>query len=191
MKQHPILALSAVFALLFTGCVIRSVNPWFSPDTRVATPSPAGLWTDADASVAVFFSPLENNQYAVVLQNEKNEASRFTASLHRIDSNLFLVATAPERQDLGVFATVPAHLLFRVDWGTNQFRLFPLNLTDFQSRLARHQITPMAGGNTTNGFILTASTDELTEFIRAELGDAALFSEKPLYTFRAATAQKN
>jgi hypothetical protein len=190
MKHHPLLALFAVFALLFTGCVIRSVNPWFAPETRAATPSPAGFWTDANAPMAVFFGPIEENRYSVLLQDGKTE-SRFTASLHRIDSNLFLVATAPERQDLGVFATVPAHLLFRVDWGTNQFRLFPLNLTDFQSRLARYHISPLEGGDTTNGFILTATTDELTEFLRAEFGDPTLFSEKPLYTFRAATAQKN
>jgi hypothetical protein len=189
MKSHPLLALFAVFALLFTGCVIRSVNPWFAPDTRVADPSPAGLWTDADASVAVFFSPLENNQYGVVLQNEKNEASRFIAAFHRIDSHLFLVATAPERQDLGVFATVPAHLLFRVDWGTNQFCLYPLNLKEFDLRLAKHRMVPLEGGNSTNGYILTSATPELTKFIHAEFSDATLFSEKPLYSFRAATAR--
>jgi hypothetical protein len=185
MNRHSLRLLVTGFALLFTGCVIRAINPWFAPDTRIADPALAGLWTDADASVAAFFSPLDKNQYAVLLQDGKNEA-RFAAALHRIDSNLFLVATPPDRQDLGLFATVPAHLLFRVDWGTNQFRLFPLNLTGFQNRLARHPITSLEEGDTTNGYILTSSTPELTKFIRAELGDATLFSKKPLYTFRAA-----
>lgn len=184
MKHHPLLALSVVFALLFTGCVIRSVNPWFSPETRVADPSLAGFWTDANAPMAAFFGPIEENRYSVLLQDGKTE-SRFTAALHRIDSNLFLVATVPDRPDLSVFATIPAHLLFRVDLKNNQFRLFPLNLKEFDLRLARYRIFPQAGGNSTNGYILTASTAELSEFIKTEYGDTTLFSEQPLYTFRA------
>lgn len=184
MKTIPFWRSASIgFVLLFTGCVIRSVNPWLTTDTQVNQPSPAGFWTDAEASIAAFFTPTEKGFYSVLLQNEKNEASRYTASLHRIDQTLFLMALPPERQDLGVFATIPAHLLFKVEWKDHSFRLFPLNMTDFEARLARHSLKPLEGGNSTDGYILTASSRELTDFIKAELNDPALFAEKPLYTF--------
>jgi hypothetical protein len=191
MKKNPGSALLLVAGLLAAGCVVRSIHPWLSEESRVEEPSLLGLWHDAQAESVVSFASepaASDYTYSLLLTNAKNETSRFAANLHRIDHTLLLVVAPAPRDDIGVFATLPGHLLFKVRLGKNSLRLQEIDLDSFEERAAKSRIPLLADGSKNDGYVLTGTTDEAEAFLRSQLAAPGFFEKKPLYSFRRLAA---
>ena len=180
----PLLAAS----LLCAGCVIRSIYPWLSDETRVDEPSLIGGWHDAQEQHAAFFAESTNSSdyaYSVLLVQKQNEVSRFSANLHRIDDVLLLVVGPEEGQDLGGYAILPGHLLFKAALDGDSLKLFAIDLETFPERAAKAKL-PLLPVSSTNEkpSIATGTTAEAEAFVRSQLADPRFFDAEPLYSFR-------
>ena len=100
MKTSAFRILPLLVAGLFAaGCVVRSIQPWLSDESRVKEPSLVGAWHDAKATCTAFFSESDDSDcdYDVLLVTDNQDVSRFTASLHKLDElHVLTVGPAPE-----------------------------------------------------------------------------------------------
>ena len=175
-------------ALLAAGCVVQSIYPWLSDETRVDEPSLLGGWHDAQEQHVAFFAEATNASdyaYSVLLVQKQNEISRFSANLHRIDDKLLLVVGPEAGQDLGRYAILPGHLLFKAELDGDSLKLFAVDLETFPGRAAQAKLAVLPAGSTNEKpSVLTGTTAEAEAFVRSQLADPEFFDEQPLYSFR-------
>lgn len=194
MKRIAVSALLLVLLLLCAGCVVQSIYPWLSDETRVDEPSLIGGWHDAQEQHVAFFAESTNSSdyaYSVLLVQKQNEISRFSANLHRIDDTLLLVVGPEERQDLGRYATLPGHLLFKAVLDGDVLKLYGVDLESFEKRAEKSAMSflPVSSTNEKPS-VLIGTTAEAEAFLRAQLADPEFFDEKPLYSFRKLTTDE-
>ena len=174
--------------LLGAGCVVQSIYPWLTDETRVDAPSLLGGWHDARQQHAAFFVQSTNSSdfaYSVLLVQKRNETSRFTANLHRLDDVLLLVAGPEEQEDLGAYARLPGHLLFKAVLAGDSLELFEVDLVSFGARAAQADLSLLAVASTNEKpSVLTATPADVEAFVRAQLAEPGFFKEQPLYSFR-------
>ncbi len=183
MKKSSGLCLLLGVCLLSSGCLIRSLHPWLSDETRVETPLLAGTWTDATEDATIFFSLNSASNYAVLLVGEGKDISHFTAELHRVDDTLLLQVAPEDRTDLGAFVTLPGHLLYRVVLKKNSLKLYELNLEAFEERAQASEIPLLPDSSKKNGYVLLPTTETLKSFIRLNLSKKGFFKPKPAFSF--------
>ena len=171
--------------LLGAGCVVRSIQPWLSDGSRVDEPSLLGSWQDAENETVAFFTDPDSADYAyaVTLAGAKDRGG-FMANLHRID-DAYLLAVGPEvRNDVGSYATLPAHLLFKAVFAGDSMHLYAVDLESFAGRTENTTVPLLPGGSKNDGYVLTGTTADSEAFLRAQLADPEFFDEEPLYSFR-------
>lgn len=182
MKKSLVLLLAG---LCCAGCIVQSIRPWLSEESRVAEPALLGAWHDAKQEIVAFFadSSSADYDYDVTLAGA-DESSRFQANLHRVDDILLLVVGPEERQDAGVYATVPGQLLFKAVWDGDSLKFHAIDLDTFPDRTANTQTPFLPGGSKNDGYVLTGTAADSEAFLRAQLADPAFFDPDPLYSFR-------
>lgn len=171
--------------LLGAGCVVRSIHPWLSDETRVDDPSLLGSWQDVENETVAFFTDPNSADYAyaVTLAGAKDRGG-FMANLHRIDDTLLLAVGPEEHNDVGSYATLPAHLLFKAVFAGDSMHLYAVDLESFAGRTENTTAPLLPGGSKNDGYVLTGTTADSEAFLRAQLADPTFFAEKPLYSFR-------
>lgn len=178
-----IAVVSMLGALLLTGCLVRSTEPWLADASKVTSPSLAGTWEDSGAK-ATFFFTLQGSNYAIRVVQEGKGASFFSASLHKVGDQLLLVAGPTEMKTLDAFVLAPAHLLLKANLADGVLALHPLNLDAVPDRLRASALAPSLSGSREKGFLLTAPTAALEEFIRAQIGTPDLFATEPAFRLK-------
>ena len=182
--KRPV-ALSPLLAaiVLCAGCVVRSIQPWLADDSRVSEPSLIGAWHDADNHLAAFFSG-SPEEYQILAVNDGKTASRFVATLHRIDDVLLLAVGPTEPDDMEGCALLPGHILLKAALDGDSLKLYAVDLGSFPERAEKARIPLLAGGSQSDGYVLTGTSAEAEAFLRAQLADPGFFDEQPLYSFR-------
>lgn len=172
-------------ALCCAGCVVQSLHPWLAEESRVDDPSLLGSWHETEGDAVAFFTDANSADYdyAITMAGPKDLA-RFTANLHRIDDAFLLVVGPEERDDAGVYATRPAHLLFKAVLDGDSMKLHAIDLDSFAGRAEKTTVPLLPGGSQSDGYVLTGTTAESEAFLRAQLADPEFFDAEPLYSFR-------
>lgn len=177
----------AASLLLSVGCLVRSVHPWLSDESRVEEASLAGSWRDDKARTTATFIA-EGEGYRIDAIDGQQQASRLQATLHRVDDTLLLQIAPSDPEGLNAFALLPAHLLYKVQLGEDSLMLYPVDLHAFEARAAQARMPLLADGSTDDGYVLTGSPTDVESFLRSQLADPAFFSDTPHYTFQKAPA---
>ena len=178
-----VLLLSAL--LLSTGCVVRSIQPWLSAESRVQEPALIGSWHDVKNQSVAFFSESSSSEYdyhVLWVQNGK-DLSRFTAALHRIDDTLLLVVGPDDPENLNGCVLLPGHLLLKTTLDGDSLKFYNIDLDSFEARAAPASAGLLPGGSTLDGFTLGGATAAVEAFARAQLADPEFFDAEPLYSF--------
>ncbi len=183
MKTPSLAVLGIALAVLLSGCLVRSANPWLGDDTKIAAPSLAGAWHDEAQGMTLFFTPGEENGYKLLAVTQGKETASFIASLHKVDGALLLDVGPVEQGGLAGFAQMPAHMLFKVDWQTNAMQFLTIDMESAGARIAASPVGKFAAGDKEKSYILLDETSNLTAFVKAQLQDPAFFNPKPLYRF--------
>ena len=183
-----VLVLSGL-CLLGSGCLVRSLYPWLSEETRVADPPLSGAWQDVEKESIVFFNANTATNYDVLMVQEGEDVSRFSASLHRIDDALLLQVAPENRTDLGAFATLPGHLLYKAALEGDSLRLYAVDLDSFAGRAEKSGVAVLPDSAKDKGFVLLPPTENLEAFVRAQLHESGLFEAEPLFSFRRLPAK--
>ena len=171
------------------GCLVRSLYPWLSEESRVDDPSIAGTWQDVEKESVAFFNFTTTTNYDVLMVQEGQDISHFSASLHRIDDSLFLLVAPEDRTDLGALATLPGHLLYKAVLQGDYLLLFSIDLDSFADRAEQSKVAVLPDSGKDKGFVLLPPTDELEAFVRAQQHDPGFFGKEPFFSFRKLPAK--
>lgn len=175
--------------LLGSGCLVRSLHPWLSEESRVADPSLAGAWQDVEKECVAFFNPSTTPNYDVLMVQEGEDVSRFSASLHRLDDALLLQVAPENRTDLGAFATLPGHLLFQAVLEGDALRLTAVDLDSFAERAGKSKIAVLPDSAKDKRFLLLPPTGDLEAFVRDQSHEPGFFGAEPFFSFRRLPAR--
>ena len=185
MKSLRFLPFLAALALCLAGC-IPSVNPFYTEADLRAEPALAGRWrmTKNEAWEDWVFEPDGAKAYALTVTTSEGKTGRFAARLFELNGQKFFdfVATnvefAPSQYELGPVSLFAGHMLGRVEWAEDGFRLA---LFDFDwlgkyleqnpADLAHHR------GDQGKADLLLADTAALQRFVLAHLGEGELFKK--------------
>lgn len=182
MKALPVLLLSA--AVCFSaGCLVRSIHPWLPDETRVSEPVLSGSWQDADEKTTFSFAG-EPPEYQVLMTQAGKEAGHFTAALYRLDDTLLLVAGPADPAGQDGLALLPAYILLKAVPEDDLLRLYNVDLDSFGERAAAAQVPLVAGGSSSDGYVLAGTSADAETFLRAQLAAPDFFAAEPLYTLR-------
>lgn len=183
MKRLVASSLLLAAVILCASCVVRSVQPWLADDSRVSEPSLIGAWHDAGNNLVAFFSG-SPEEYQILAVSDGKAASRFVATLHRIDDVLLLAVGPADPDNMEGCALLPGYILLKAALDGDSLKLYAVDLESFPERAEKAGIPLLAGGSPSDGYVLTGTSADAEGFLRAQLADPAFFDEKPLYAFR-------
>ncbi|MEG1980436.1 MAG: hypothetical protein RR060_06890 [Victivallaceae bacterium] len=127
MKKLWSLLLVAV-VMLFCGCVVFSLKPYYTERNKIDVPDEAvGFWRDADSNVIQF----KSDGHAAYYSNDPNDPAKlvYQVVFFKVDNNLYLdgeLRLNESQLKLGMakFAVMPLHLLYKVEFGEKNLKLW-------------------------------------------------------------------
>ena len=172
--------------LFAAGCVVRSLQPWLSNESRVKDPALVGAWHDAKGKCVAFFSESDdsNYDYNILMVNNNTDVSRFTASLHKVDEQYVLTVGPGDPDNLNGIVLLPGYLLLKAELAGDSLKLYGINLDTFRERAEKAQVALVPDGSKDNGYTLAGDTEAVEAFVRTQLADPEFFDADPLYSFR-------
>ena len=181
MRTVKLLTAIAVAALM-TGCV-PSIHPLYTEKDLVFDRALLGVWVSGEGDgdkTTWTFTKSGKNAYSMVSADD-GEPARFEAKLVRLGDQLYLdilPVEAPVENDFYRSLLIRAHAFakIRIDKETLSVALMDPDWLKKQGSALAQQ------GLADGGVLLTASTQELQEFILKHGSDPALFGEPE--TFR-------
>ena len=210
MKTRTVI-FSVLLLALLSGCVVKSIHPFYKEGDVVYDGSLLGTWTDDDSTRWVI-SPYTfskgfmkgdstDNSYLFELYEDTLDAQRFNVHLFRLDGRMYLdfkPLPGDSQDDFLHMHMIPAHSLalaekgqdgrWTIGWFNEEWlgKLFNENRVKIS-----HEVVEAGAGEYGDQYILTASTGELQGFIRkyAIPGDAGLCVDEE--NFLCVTLTKN
>lgn len=186
MFQHKTLrifvgcaALTAV--IIMSSCWILSFHPLYLEENLLFENSLLGGWEHRDEDGGVerwTFLRDKDTSYSLLITDNKGFEGEFEAHLLQLDNLLYLdlLPTAPEEGNEFYYAhTVPFHSFLRIEQPGNELKMRAMDYDWLDTRLKDGSIS-ISHARRKDGFVLTATTKELQEFI-AEYTDEVFSSE--------------
>lgn len=182
MKKLSWLGLPIV-AFLLTGCIIRSLDPFYTDKDLVYDPALAGTWQGEkeEGDTWEFTGNPAEKSYALVHTDKKGNQAEFSVRLFQLGKTRFLDCVLTELTDsdenlneISSLHLVPTHSILKVEaigkelrlsWGSEE-KLRNL-LKQNPKAIAHHRF----GEKDDFGVLLTAPTAELQEFLKKHLDD--------------------
>jgi hypothetical protein len=170
MKVNWFVPLAAT-ALLFAGCIVTSVYPYYTEKDVVFDSALLGKWADVsktNSTEAWSFDKTDERTYKLTLL-ENGKQSAFDTRLFKLKGQAFLDCLPRDRGE----NSMPVHYLLRVDALAQTLEIRLLNydwLWKFvgnNPKAIKHIIVPVKVGETggKGDLVLTADTAELQKFI--------------------------
>lgn len=186
MKKVLESASHLLICLFAAGCVVRSLQPWLSDESRVKDPALAGAWHDAKAKCTAFFSESDDSHYDynVLMVTVNKDTTRFTASLHKLDEQLVLTVGPGDPDNLNGIVLLPGYLLLKAELAGDSLKLYGINLDTFRERAEKAQVALVPDGSKNDGYTLAGDTASVEAFVRTQLADPEFFDAEPLYSFQ-------
>lgn len=173
MKQTILLA-AGVGLTLITGCVVKSVYPFYTAKDEVSYPALAGAWVEPDANDRDAFWKFDHfgDKAYVLAVVENHQTNHYEAHSFRLKERTFLDLCPTERRE----NHLPLHYLLQIEPATNSLHFQGLNLEWLSKLLEKnpralpHILVPGEPGATNNlDLVLTADTPELQQFVLKHL----------------------
>ena len=181
MKTSAAFALGLT-ALIFGGCVVSSVFPFYTEKDVVFEPALLGSWTKAEggSEEEVWkFDKAGDRSYRFTLIQSQN-ATVMEGHAFKLEELLFLDVFSMD-QDVRV---IPPHYLFRVSQTTPTLKLVALDNERMRAFLAKdpsalaHHLVKNSDNPEDVRVVLTASTADLQRFIRKHLKGSEVWADE-------------
>jgi hypothetical protein len=178
--KPKIIALIIVLIIIVSGCLVKSIHPFYKESDIIFDTALIGLWSDKDSSiwtieqfqVSGFFGDTKNRNSYIISFNEKDEAQeKFIVNLFRLNNQLYVdfMPKDIDVPDITSFHLVKAHSIAKIDIAADSINLKWFNeswlaglFENNKIRIAHETIIDEKGEES---YVLTASTDELQKFI--------------------------
>jgi hypothetical protein len=192
MKRKIIFSI-LFFSLFFSSCLIKSFNPFFHKEDVVFDDQLLGRWVDQDDNLWSFEKyKIENIQenekkhpfYILNYREEDGGISRLLTTLFKLDDEYYLdffpdMETISDHELLAIH-TLPVHSLAKLGFtkdGQVSIRWFNeewlSELVEKNKTQIKHEVIRYDSDEGT--IVLSASTDELQQFIRKHSNDPEAF----------------
>lgn len=176
-------------AVVFMSCV-RSLHPLFDKEDLVYEPALVGTWAEKDRKNTWTFTKSGDKAYSLVYYEQehgsprmesKGESAEFTAHLGRLGKFTFLDLFPEERDEYGNTRNtlynlhiLPAHTIWRV-WLEGQVLRLALLDNGWLKEMIEQKKVQIAHEEIDGAIVLTASTQQLQEFVLQHAEDADAF----------------
>lgn len=182
-----------VLAALLSGCIVQSIQPFYTEDLVVELPSIRGKWRLA----TIEGKAAEKQERPWEFTKDQIEtydgevSSRVSVTYFKVmDAVLADITVAPLRSDEGpnVWWTIhvmPVHSLWRVELSGNSLMLTPLNYAWIRSLLAKKKpvLAHAESDDKDLRTLLTGPSKELVAFLRENVADPKAFLSTESYVF--------
>lgn len=188
MKAKIIILTTVIITFLVSGCIVKSLHPFYKEENIRFRPELIGSWVDQDSSIWEFSARTftesfmgeekEDNSYKVLYRDPSGDEpdSWFVVTLFRLKHATFLDFEPYIEDNIGdnmaAMHFAPTHSVARVEFfGEGNLAFFWydedwLNTLFEQNRVKiSHEVIHPEKSAVNQSFILTASTDELQKFL--------------------------
>lgn len=177
--RHIMLFLTCITAAVMLGCV-PSLQPLYSDKDPILLPALAGTWASEDGKdTFTFKADDQDRKYDITCVSEKG-TGRIEGRLLRLGQQLFLDTTVNDlpdtKSDYAKFHLLPVHLFTKISVEGDVLKYATLNIEWIKKGIDQNKLT-IRHETTKDLIVLTASTPELQEFIRAHADDKDAFQE--------------
>lgn len=175
-----IILLFLSLALIASGCLIKSLQPFYKESDVIFDPSILGTWMDHDSvkwNIEQFKTPdllggsELKNFYLIRFNIEGEENTQFNVHLFKLNGQLYadFLPINIKVTELTGYHIVPAHSIAKIDLWPDSISLKWFNETWlnslFDNKIVDIDREIIKGDSDDEGYVLTASTDELQKFI--------------------------
>ena len=204
--KTKLIIITALIAVTMSGCLVKSLHPFYNDKDIVFRPELIGKWYGSDSAnwdirqhkafAGLFKDERPTQSYDIIFSDNKG-TSKFIAHLFSLDNQLYLDFFLPdiEAPDLAVMHLILAHTLAKVELSANQITIKWYNeewlmklFNENRIRIA-HERVPYDLDKTDPDnlqVVLTAPTADLQKFIIKYGNDPAAFrneKNESNYTF--------
>lgn len=175
-----------LITLLLSGCLVKSLHPFYTDQDVIFKKELTGTWTDADSAVWIIEQHMQSTgllsgnkpgkAYDITFTDQKGSA-KFLAHLFQLNGELYLDFSPDEvscGNDLAGFHMVGTHSLAKVglaggkitiQWYNEEWLADLFNKNRIRISHERIPYDPDINDPSSKQIILTASTAELQKFI--------------------------
>ncbi|MFC1555659.1 hypothetical protein ACFL67_01105 [candidate division KSB1 bacterium] len=196
-KKYIFILLIMTVLFLVNGCIVNSINPFYTEDTLIYLPELNGKWStgdDSETETLTFYHQKEKS-YKMIHEDEKKRESVFEAHLFEMDGQYFLDSFPEEIEDVSEFMYIhlaPMHTLFRISFQNQSAGLFfttrklvlePINYEWFDEQIKNGALSLEYVKQDEDSFVvLTAPTEDIQKFILEHINVAFDESEAAKFT---------
>lgn len=168
-----------VCLLLVSGCV-PSLHPLYTEKDLVLEPALVGVWVGGERDSQTWrFEKSKGKSYTVTHSTKNEEPAKFEGHLVRLNNVLFM-DLLPEKLDRGndfyKLHFVRSHTFVRVSFENETLMLHGLSPEWLKKRIGEGKVS-IRHEEAEGGLVLTASTEELQEFVRMYANDPDAFGK--------------
>ena len=182
--KKKIVIVAAILSIVVSGCIVRSIHPFYHEEDVVFKKELLGTWMDSDSSVWKFSQnrrfdgllrpEVSDNSYDVVYSENENDTSYFHVHLFTLKGNYYLDFMPEEEKNIGdkwaSYHFIPTHSIARLEFiSDHNISFFWFGEEWLENLFEQNKVRISHEYINTSGsyeqYILTAETDELQKFI--------------------------
>ena len=177
-----------IVAIMATGC-ITSVHPLFTDNELIYQPELLGTWKEGNETLT--FSGIDSTHYSIQMV-EGSDTTNLIGRLGKLGNQYFLDVTidpddAKVNDLLGIYI-FPVHVFFKVSFENDQLNMNAFAFSsDWLEKLIKERRIRINHEVENKEILLTASTDELQEFVLKYIDEPKAFENDPSQYKRIAT----
>jgi hypothetical protein len=194
MKKSFVLLFS-LSLLIFSGCVVQSLNPFYTEDAAVKLPELNGSWylvkTGKDDASADYKSPWvlkDNGEFRTF--DDKGNSGVLEVKFFKVDGVVFIDLYPGDIEESKVnfwwaMHVVPVHSLCKVKADKDQMSLIPLDYNWLQDQLKAGKVKlPFLKADNEDIFIFSASSSKWMALLKELKDNEEAFPPERAYVFK-------
>jgi len=188
-KKTPVSVWLVLAVFMLAGCVVHSVNPFYTRDLITEMPGLYGQWMLTKSTFREGTEkPWTFSNNAIMIPGDKGTVTTIVARFFRINDMLFLDTTADEPQeDMSLWWTLhisPMHTVSKVLADEETLRIIPLKASWMEQAVKdKTVILPSVWHEEEKAYLFTASSAEWVEFLKKYGNDPQAFPETDAFVF--------
>lgn len=182
--KHFITILLLCFLIIFTGCLVTSIHPFYTEDVLVFDTDLVGQWIGENESESLAFIQQGWKKYRMFLKEEE-DTLEFEANLFKLQEHLFLdlypLSTQWDDDSFSGMHYLPLHSILLVKQMKPALQLSSLN-HQWLNNYIQSDSSCIAHETVGDRIILTAPSNELQQFLISHIDTEGAFERINTFT---------
>ena len=183
----PILALGVL-----SGCIVQSINPYFTDDMRIKLPEIQGKWqmVDKDSKDNPKVKPWEFGEEKIMTWDEEQASSPIEAAYFKVGGTYYMDGIAGDVENAvsnyWKMTIIPVHVLMKVELSGDKLVLTPLDLNQIVklTESGTKILKAVKGIGKDSNMIFVSEPSEWVEFLKTNENNKDIFLSDGAIHFR-------